>query len=110
MPWPAVACTTSSAVGSRGYSVDERWLVPHFEKMLYDNAQLARVYLHAFQITGETRFERIVRETLDYLAREMLDAEEAFTPLRTRTAKASKASISFGRGPNWTPSLGLTPS
>ena len=64
--------------GFARYSVDERWLVPHFEKMLYDNAQLARVYLHAFQITGEARFERIVRETLDYLEREMLDAEGGF--------------------------------
>jgi len=64
--------------GFARYSVDERWLVPHFEKMLYDNAQLARVYLHAFQITGEPRFERIVRETLDYLEREMLDEGGGF--------------------------------
>ena len=38
--------------GFHRYSVDERWLVPHFEKMLYDNSQLARVYLHAWQVTG----------------------------------------------------------
>ena len=61
--------------GFARYSVDERWMVPHFEKMLYDNAQLARVYLHAFQITGDPLFERIVRETLAYLEREMLDPE-----------------------------------
>ncbi len=64
--------------GFARYSVDERWLVPHFEKMLYDNAQLVRSYLHAFQITGERLFERIARETLDYLQREMLDAEGGF--------------------------------
>ncbi|MGH2631965.1 MAG: thioredoxin domain-containing protein, partial [Tepidiformaceae bacterium] len=64
--------------GFARYSVDERWLVPHFEKMLYDNAQLARVYLHAFQVTREERFERVARETLDYLEREMLDAEGGF--------------------------------
>ena len=64
--------------GFARYSVDRQWLVPHFEKMLYDNAQLARVYLHAFQFGGEPSFERIVRETLDYLEREMLDAEGGF--------------------------------
>jgi uncharacterized protein YyaL (SSP411 family) len=64
--------------GFARYSVDERWLVPHFEKMLYDNAQLVRIYVHAFQITGERFFERIARESLDYLQREMLDAEGGF--------------------------------
>ena len=64
--------------GFARYSVDERWLVPHFEKMLYDNTQLVRSYLHAFQITGERLFERIARETLGYLQREMLDAEGGF--------------------------------
>jgi hypothetical protein len=59
--------------GFHRYSVDNRWLVPHFEKMLYDNAQLARVYLHAYQITGESFYERIAREILDYVKREMLD-------------------------------------
>ena len=59
--------------GFSRYSVDERWLVPHFEKMLYDNAQLVRVYAHAWQISGEPLFERIARETLDYLINEMLD-------------------------------------
>src|ERR687897_2856916 len=57
--------------GFHRYSVDERWLVPHFEKMLYDNALLAAAYLHAWALTGETRFRRVVEETLDYLVREM---------------------------------------
>ncbi len=59
--------------GFARYSVDARWLVPHFEKMLYDNAQLARVYLHVWQLTEDPLFERIARETLDYLLREMRD-------------------------------------
>ena len=64
--------------GFSRYSVDERWLVPHFEKMLYDNAQLVRCYLHAYQITSDRSYERIARETLSYLTREMLDAEGGF--------------------------------
>ncbi len=64
--------------GFARYSVDRRWLVPHFEKMLYDNAQLARVYLHAFQLTGDARYERVVRGTLDYLLREMRDPGGGF--------------------------------
>jgi uncharacterized protein YyaL (SSP411 family) len=64
--------------GFSRYSVDAMWLVPHFEKMLYDNAQLVRVYLHAYQLTHDPLFERIVRETLTYLQREMLDREGGF--------------------------------
>ena len=57
--------------GFARYSVDHRWLVPHFEKMLYDNAQLARVYVHAWQLTGNGFYRRVVEETLDYVLREM---------------------------------------
>ncbi len=57
--------------GFHRYSVDEQWLVPHFEKMLYDNALLARVYVEVFQATGDPFYRRIAEETLDYLAREM---------------------------------------
>ena len=57
--------------GFHRYSVDASWTVPHFEKMLYDNAQLAPVYLHAFQITGNTEYRRVATQTLDYLVREM---------------------------------------
>lgn len=57
--------------GFSRYSVDNFWRVPHFEKMLYDNAQLARVYLHAWQMTKEAHFKQIVIETLDFIAREM---------------------------------------
>ena len=48
------------------YSVDPGWQIPHFEKMLYDNALLSRVYLHAFQVTGNALYRRIVEETLDF--------------------------------------------
>ena len=57
--------------GFHRYSVDERWLVPHFEKMLYDNALLAPCYVEAFQVTGEQRYANTARETLDYLLAEM---------------------------------------
>ena len=64
--------------GFARYSVDVQWLVPHFEKMLYDNAQLVRVYLHAFQLFGDPAHERLARETLAYLEREMLGEEGGF--------------------------------
>jgi uncharacterized protein len=64
--------------GFHRYAVDAIWLVPHFEKMLYDNAQLARVYLHAFQLTGNDFFRRIAMETLEYARREMTDGTGAF--------------------------------
>ena len=64
--------------GFARYSVDERWLVPHFEKMLYDNAQLVRLYTHAYQVTGSADYERVVRETLGYILREMTSPEGGF--------------------------------
>jgi uncharacterized protein len=57
--------------GFSRYSVDNFWRVPHFEKMLYDNAQLARAYLHTWQVTREPYFKQIVVETLDFVAREL---------------------------------------
>ncbi|HXD58053.1 MAG TPA: thioredoxin domain-containing protein, partial [Thermoleophilaceae bacterium] len=64
--------------GFARYSVDDRWIVPHFEKMLYDNALLARAYLHGWQVTGEPLFERIARETLDWVLTEMRAPEGGF--------------------------------
>ncbi len=64
--------------GFHRYSVDERWLVPHFEKMLYDNALLARVYLLAFRAFGNPDSARIARETLDYLLAEMTPESGGF--------------------------------
>ena len=64
--------------GFARYSVDRRWLVPHFEKMLYDNAQLTSVYVDAFTATGERRYASVARETLDYVLREMTDSDGGF--------------------------------
>jgi uncharacterized protein len=57
--------------GFHRYSVDERWLVPHFEKMLYDNALLVPAYLHAWVVTGEVRYRRVAEDTCEYLLREL---------------------------------------
>src|SRR5947209_8395081 len=59
-------------------SVDAEWLVPHFEKMLYDNALLSRIYLHTYLVTGNAYYRRIVEETLDYVVREMTSPEGGF--------------------------------
>jgi uncharacterized protein len=64
--------------GFARYSVDAHWLVPHFEKMLYDNALLARAYLHAWQLTGDELFRRVCEETLDWALREMRGPEGGF--------------------------------
>ena len=64
--------------GFHRYATDAVWLVPHFEKMLYDNAQLARVYAHAWQVTSAPLFRRVAEETLDYLIREMRDPAGGF--------------------------------
>ncbi len=64
--------------GFHRYSTDNFWLVPHFEKMLYDNALLVRLYLHAYQITDNPLYRRIVEETLEYIRREMTSPEGGF--------------------------------
>jgi len=64
--------------GFHRYSVDEKWLVPHFEKMLYDNALLSRVYLHAWQVSGDALLREVVEDTLDYVMREMTAPEGGF--------------------------------
>ncbi len=64
--------------GFARYSVDEYWLVPHFEKMLYDNALLARLYLEAYEATGDGFYKRIAEETLGYVMRDMTDPEGGF--------------------------------
>jgi uncharacterized protein len=64
--------------GFHRYSVDEQWLVPHFEKMLYDNALLVPAYLHAWVVTGEEHYGRVAEETCDYLLRELALPEGGF--------------------------------
>lgn len=64
--------------GFARYATDDRWLIPHFEKMLYDNALLSRVYLHAYQLTGKPLYRRIVEETLDFVVRELRHEQGGF--------------------------------
>jgi uncharacterized protein YyaL (SSP411 family) len=64
--------------GFHRYATDSSWLIPHFEKMLYDNALLSRVYLHAYLVTGKQLFRSIAEETLDYVLREMTDRHGGF--------------------------------
>jgi len=64
--------------GFHRYAVDTEWLVPHFEKMLYDNALLSRIYLHTYLVTNNPFYERIVEETLNYVIREMTSPEGGF--------------------------------
>jgi uncharacterized protein YyaL (SSP411 family) len=64
--------------GFHRYSVDVQWLVPHFEKMLYDNALLASTYLHGWVVTGEPRYRRVAEETIEYMLRELWLEEGAF--------------------------------
>jgi uncharacterized protein YyaL (SSP411 family) len=73
--------------GFARYSVDEKWLVPHFEKMLYDQALLVRVYLHAYLVFGEMRWRQVVEETIEYVLRDLrhpsggfFSAEDADSP------------------------------
>jgi uncharacterized protein YyaL (SSP411 family) len=66
------------AGGFARYSVDEKWLVPHFEKMLYDNALLASTYLEAYRLTGKDRYREVTREVLDYVLRDMCDPQGGF--------------------------------
>ncbi|MEK6320415.1 MAG: thioredoxin domain-containing protein [Acidobacteriota bacterium] len=64
--------------GFARYSVDARWLVPHFEKMLYDNALLTRIYVYAYQQTKNPLYRRVVEETLEYIIRDMTDRSGGF--------------------------------
>ena len=66
------------AGGFHRYSTDAIWLVPHFEQMLYDNAQLARVYVHAWALTGDARYRAVATGTLDYMIRELTTEDGAF--------------------------------
>ncbi|WP_237228046.1 thioredoxin domain-containing protein [Rubinisphaera sp. JC750] len=66
------------AGGFARYATDRFWLVPHFEKMLYDNSQLATVYLEGYQATGNDRYAEVVRETLDFVLRDMTSPEHGF--------------------------------
>jgi hypothetical protein len=89
--------------GFHRYSTDEEWLVPHFEKMLYDNAQLARVYLHAWQLTGEPRYREVVESTIDYVAREMTLPEGGFAASQDADSPGADGHPEEGAFYVWTP-------
>ncbi len=89
--------------GFHRYSVDGRWLVPHFEKMLYDQAQLARLYVEAWQITGADDLAAVARRTLDYVARELVDGQGGFHSATDADSPAPGGHDEEGWAFTWTP-------
>jgi uncharacterized protein YyaL (SSP411 family) len=105
----AALVTTLDAMASGGiydhlgggfarYSVDGHWLVPHFEKMLYDNAQLARLYLHGWLLTGEARYRQVLAETVGYLLRDLRQPGGGFSSAEDADSEGVE-----GRFYVWTP-------
>jgi uncharacterized protein len=86
--------------GFHRYSVERYWHVPHFEKMLYDQAQLAAAYLDAFQITQDRQFESVARDVLDYVARDMTSKEGGFFSAEDADSSAVAGGGDSGHGKN----------
>jgi len=91
------------AGGFHRYATDRNWLVPHFEKMLYDNAQLASVFLAAHRITGDAVFAAATRRTLDYLRREMTAPGGGFYSATDADSRTPEGALAEGRYFTWTP-------
>lgn len=89
--------------GFHRYSVDQRWLVPHFEKMLYDNALLAQTYLEAFQVTGKPLYRSVAREILDYVSREMTHLDGGFFSATDADSEVPGGHQEEGYFFTWTP-------
>ena len=87
--------------GFHRYSVDREWLVPHFEKMLYDNALLAPTYLHAWMITGDERYRRVTEQTVDYMLRELRLPDGGFASAQDADTEGVEG-LTF----TWTPEEG----
>ncbi len=109
-----VVTTTLDAMASGGiydhlgggfarYSVDERWLVPHFEKMLYDQALLMPVYVHAWQVTGHDRYRQVVEETIGYVLRDLRDSGGGFFSSEDADSLDEHGHPHEGRFYVWTP-------
>src|SRR5215218_3638561 len=88
--------------GFHRYSVDERWLVPHFEKMLYDNALLVPAYLHGWLVTGNERYREVVDETVTYMLRELALSEGGFASAQDADTDGIEG-LTF----TWTPEEGV---
>ncbi|MBA2404539.1 MAG: thioredoxin domain-containing protein, partial [Bdellovibrionales bacterium] len=89
--------------GFHRYSTDSRWLVPHFEKMLYDNALLAIAYTEAYQVTKDKEYQRVAREILDYVLRDMTSPEGAFYSATDADSIGPKGHREEGYFFTWTP-------
>lgn len=89
--------------GFHRYSTDAHWLVPHFEKMLYDNAQLAQAYLEAYQLTGSEKYRNVVVETLDYIVRDMTAPEGGFYSATDADSSNDRGKVEEGWCFTWTP-------
>ena len=87
--------------GFHRYAVDAVWLVPHFEKMLHDNAQLASVYLAGYQTYGNDRYRQVAEETLDFVARELTHPEGGFFATLDADTAGTRGCSTPGRAKNW---------
>ncbi|MEM7684792.1 MAG: DUF255 domain-containing protein [Pseudomonadota bacterium] len=89
--------------GFHRYTVDPNWRTPHFEKMLYNQAQLARVFVQAWEITGAAHYRRAAERTFDYVARDMTDPDGAFYAAEDADSRASNGELEEGAFYVWTP-------